>query len=213
MTDLSKTISAKSDQLNADDLLGKTVTIKITDVSIKGDEQPVVIHYEGDNGKPYKPCKSMRRVLVHVWGADGAKYKGRQLTLYCDPSVRFGSMEVGGIRISHMSHIDKQITMALTATRANKKPFTVRPLVEDSPQINPYGISGKDGVSYFDDADKWANEMKSRIDRIEKIDHYSAFLNVNQKYISATSEIAPDQADDVKKYLDEKWSKAKAGVT
>ena len=26
---------------------------------------------EGDNRKPYKPCKSMRRVMVHCWGADG----------------------------------------------------------------------------------------------------------------------------------------------
>jgi hypothetical protein len=37
-------------------------------------------------------------------------------------------MEVGGIRISHMSDIGETMTMALTVTRANKKPFTVKPL-------------------------------------------------------------------------------------
>jgi len=42
--------------------------------------------------------------------------------------VKWGGLEVGGIRISHMSHIDKPVTIALTATRGNKKPVTVKPL-------------------------------------------------------------------------------------
>jgi hypothetical protein len=129
MTDLSTTILAKSDQLNADDLVAAPITIKITKVS-KSDapDQPISINYEGDKGRPWKPCKSMRRILVQIWGADGSQYVGRRLTLYRDAGVKFGGMEVGGIRISHMSNIDKEVTLALTATRANKKPFTVRPL-------------------------------------------------------------------------------------
>jgi len=105
-----------------------TKTIKITNVSVVGGDQPVIINYDDDNGKPYKPGKSMRRVLVNVWGPDGSTYIGRSLTLYGDPKVVFGGLAVGGIRISHMSHIDKDVTMALTATRANRKPFTVKPL-------------------------------------------------------------------------------------
>lgn len=89
--DLTQTIIAKSDQLNADDLVGADpVTIKITRVQITGSaEQPIAISYEGDNGKPYMPGKSMRRVLVHAWGTDGAVYVGRSLTLYRDPEVKF----------------------------------------------------------------------------------------------------------------------------
>lgn len=125
-----QTIVPKSDQLNADDLIARTLTIKVTEVRFKaGDEQPVAIHYEGDNGKPYKVCKSMRRVLVQVWGADANKYLGRSMTLYRDPAVMFGGQQVGGIRISHMSDIDAPVTMALTATRASRKPFTVKPLI------------------------------------------------------------------------------------
>lgn len=129
MTDISKTIEPKSDQLNADDLIGgKTVTIKITKTTVISGEQPVTLNYEGDNGKPYKPGKSMRRVLFHVWGKDSQAYVGRSLTLYCDEKVKFGGLEVGGIRISHMSNITSSVTMALTASKANKKPFTVEPL-------------------------------------------------------------------------------------
>lgn len=130
MVDLGATISPKSDQLNSDDLIGGPMTIKITKVSASpsSPEQPVNIHYEGDNGKPYKACKSMRRVLVQAWGRDGSKYVGRSMTLYRDPKVMFGGIAVGGIRISHMSHIDGEMTMALTATRGSRKPYTVKPL-------------------------------------------------------------------------------------
>lgn len=134
MNDMAPAIIPKSDQLNADDLLAGPITIKITGVTVRGgQEQPVSIHYEGDNGKPYKSCKSMNRVLVAAWGPDSSKYVGRSLTLYCDPKVKWGGMEVGGIRISHMSDIDSPLTMALTVTRANKKPFTVKPLASNKP--------------------------------------------------------------------------------
>lgn len=129
MTNLLATIAPKSDQLNADDLIGRSLTITVSKVALCGEaEQPIAVHYEGDEGKPYKPCKSMRRVMVHVWGPDGAKFTGRRMTLYRDDKVRFGPDAVGGIRISHMSHIDREVTMALTATRASRKPYTVKPL-------------------------------------------------------------------------------------
>lgn len=139
MTDLSKTIAPKSDQLNADDLIAGPRVIKITKVSLTTiAEQPVALSFEGDNGKPFLPCKSMRRVLVTVWGQDGTSFVGRSLRLYRDDKVTFGAVAVGGIRISHMSHIDKPQTMALTATKASRKPFTVQPLeTEAVKQMTP----------------------------------------------------------------------------
>lgn len=155
MTDLTNTIIAKSDQLNSDTLISGPITINITAVSAdtSSSEQPIVIRYAGDNNMPWKPCKSMRRLLVAIWGANGAEYVGRSVTLYRDPTVKWGGMEVGGIRISHMSHIDKPVTIALTATRGNKKPTTVQPLVvRDTPtqQTDPYA--------------NYAKEFKRRLD-------------------------------------------------
>lgn len=130
MNDMRAVIVPKSDQQNYDDYIGGlTKTIKVTKVSIKAGEQPTSIFFEGDNGKPYKPCKSMARVLVHCWGADANKYIGRSMTLYGDPNVVYAGAKVGGIRISHLSDISEPVTMALTATRSNRKPFTVHPLV------------------------------------------------------------------------------------
>ncbi len=129
MIDLSATILAKSDQLNADDLIAGPKTVTVTKVTAAASaEQPVRIFYEGDNGKPFIPCKTMRRLLIHVWGADGEQYTGRRMTLYRDADVRYGGEAVGGIRISHVSHISGPISVALTVTRGKKKLVTVNPL-------------------------------------------------------------------------------------
>jgi len=137
--DISRTIAPKSEQLNADDLIAGPRTITVTAVKLVAEDQPVAIHFAGDEGKPYKPCKSMRRVLVRAWGADGAQYVGKSMTLFLDEQVRFGGAAVGGIRISHLSHIEKSITMALTATRATKKAYTVHvlPTTSSAPEASP----------------------------------------------------------------------------
>jgi len=143
MSDMSQVIIPRSDQINADSLLSGPITITITKVDIKaGTEQPITIHYEGEDGKPWRPCKSMARCLVAAWGPDSKAYTGRSLTLFCDPKVKWGGMEVGGIRVSHMSHIDNAMTMALTVTRGNKKPFTVKPLTVKNAAPQSHPVSG-----------------------------------------------------------------------
>jgi len=123
------TIVAKSDQINADDFgPGETMDITIRDVKFGGGaEQPVSIYFDGEE-KAFRPCKSMRRVLVAIWGPDAKEYVGRSMRLYNDPEVTYGKLKVGGIRISHMTHMDAPIVLALTATRANKKPYKVVPM-------------------------------------------------------------------------------------
>lgn len=129
MVDVSTMIAAKSDQLNADDLMTGPITITVTGVKGTGDkEQPLSISYENDNGKPYKPGKSMRRVLVQLWGKEGAAYVGRSMTLYRDGEVTFGKLKVGGIRISHMTDIGVDQILALAVTKGAKRAYQVKPL-------------------------------------------------------------------------------------
>jgi len=123
--DLSKTITPKSDQMNADDLISGPITITITSVEKGTPEQPVSIQFEGCDGRPYKPGKSMRRVLVAMWGSEGSIYLGRSLTLYCDRTITFGPDTTGGIRISHASDITEPLEIALTVKRGKRKPFRV----------------------------------------------------------------------------------------
>jgi hypothetical protein len=133
ISDLRSTIVPKSDQLNSDQLLGGPITIRVSAVkSGSTEEQPITIHYENDAGRPYKPCKTMRKLLIFAWGADGREWAGRGMTLYNDPSIKFGGAEVGGIRISHLSHIDREITVSLTSTKGKKALHSVKPLAAPS---------------------------------------------------------------------------------
>lgn len=127
--DLRPTIVPKSDQLNSEQLLTGALTIRVTGVTVTSNtEQPVTISYEGDDGRPYKPCKTMRKVLILAWGHDGSEWAGKSMTLFHDPAVKFGGQSVGGIRISHVSHIERDIAVALTATKGKKTLHTIKAL-------------------------------------------------------------------------------------
>ena len=137
MVDISRFTAPKSDQLNADDLIAGPRTVRIREVrEMGGADQPIAIFYEGDNGKPYKPCKSMMRALMFVWGPNGADYVGRAMTLFRDPSVTWGGEAIGGIRISHMSDMEggRAMEFPLTATRGKRQLYRVEPLAAAAPR-------------------------------------------------------------------------------
>lgn len=141
--DMTASIAPRSDQLNAEDLLTGPRTVTITDVKRGSTEQPVdIVTAEYGPGRPYKPSKTMRRMIVAAWGTNTAAYIGRRLTIYRDPDITFGRDRVGGIRISHLSHIDKRLEIALTVTRGRRASFAVDPL-PDEPTPTPEG----DGIT------------------------------------------------------------------
>jgi len=130
--DVSHTIEAKSDQLNADDLIGGPVVVKIMGAKEGAKDQPVILAIAtADRGlQPWKPCKTMRRLLVALWGKDASKWVGHFVRLYRDGSVRWAGAEVGGIRLD-AADIDRPIEVMLTVTRGNKQPFKVVPLPKE----------------------------------------------------------------------------------
>jgi hypothetical protein len=134
--DLSASIIAKSDQMDYSDFIAGPRTATITEVRPGPTvEQPVeIVLAEFD--RPWRPAKSMRRVLVAAWGSDSNNYIGRRMTLFGDPSVKWGGIAIGGIRLSHVSHITKPLTVALTESKGKRKPFSVDPL-PDAPPAQP----------------------------------------------------------------------------
>ncbi|MEL7299340.1 MAG: hypothetical protein AAFM92_03060 [Pseudomonadota bacterium] len=128
MPDISAYLVAKSDQLNALDLVGKSMTIHITEVRVPGGEQPVHVYFQGDQGKPWKPNKGMKRVLSLGWGRETDNWVGKQCTLFCEPTVKWGGKEVGGIQVSHMSDIPGPLQTVLALSKSSRKPYVVQPL-------------------------------------------------------------------------------------
>ena len=138
--DITPFIQAKSDQLNADDLIGGAITARITNVRVTGgDQQPVTVELDGGH-RPWKPCKTTMRVLAALWGPRAGEWVGRTVRLYRDPTVKYGGVEVGGIRISGMSHIDRPKVLTLSSSKKTKTEYRIE-VLKDAPQARPMPAS------------------------------------------------------------------------
>ena len=165
VSDLRYTIVPRSDQINADQLIGGPMTITITDVRTTGAaDQPVAIHYEGENGRPYKPCLTMRKVLILAWGADGMNWVGKSMTLYTDPAVKWGNDAVGGLRISHMTDIPKDIKVSLAVTKGKKAMYEVKRM--EHPQEAAITLAGLLDDMHKVKGQKGKSAMETLIERL-----------------------------------------------
>lgn len=166
MNDMSQVIIPRSDQINAEDFLAGPRTFTIEGVAISpGTEQPVNIKLVGEQ-RVFRPCKSMSRVLVGGWGPDASAYVGRSLTLYRDPKVKWGGLEVGGIRISHMSDIERDMVLSLTATKGKRAPHQVK-VLQGAPQTQQRATP-----------DQW---LADHLAAIEAADTLDALADVQQR--------------------------------
>lgn len=130
MNDMRVTIEKKTDQLNFEDFLGGvTRTVTILEVRKGSKEQQYDIVIEGDS-RFWRPAVTVLKLLVQAWGDNAREWVGRRATLYGDPTITFGRDVVGGIRVSHLSHIEKAVTANLTVTRGKRATHTVQPLIE-----------------------------------------------------------------------------------
>ena len=184
--DLSVTIKPKSDQLNADDLISGPRTVFIEGVRLGSTEDQPVILDLGEGLQPYKPCKSMRRLLVFCWGKNGKYWKGRNMTIFNDPSVTWAGQAIGGIRISHLSNLDKPVSVALTTTRGKRKPYTVEPLV----------LPAYDSALFQENIAAWTKAIEggkiTALDLTLKITKLKTLSKEQHKTIMA---LAPQQSD------------------
>lgn len=129
--DITETLAPASDQLDAIELVSGPRTFEVEGVSRGSAEQPVQVHLV-DFPRPWRPGKSMRRVLAAGWGNDASTWVGHKVTLYFDADVTFGKDKPGGTRISHMSHIDGPLSVPLLVSRGKSSTYVVQPLVEEA---------------------------------------------------------------------------------
>ena len=156
---IAKSIVPKSDQLNAEDLLSGSITVTVTDVKQGTAEQPIAIIIDGER-QPYKPCKTMRKMLVFCWSDQAANWIGKRMTLYADPDVKWAGVAVGGIRISHLSGIESQVMLMLSETKGKRKPITVTPLLDVAPVASAIDFTKLiEAATTLDELDKLAKAI------------------------------------------------------
>jgi hypothetical protein len=173
MSDMDAVTAAKSDQFNADDLIGSEMTVTVAEVIIRaGTEQPITVKLVGQS-KVFRPCKTVARIMKAAWGPDSAVYPGRSMVIYTDPDVTWGGMKVGGIRVRAISHINDPLVIALQEKKGSKKITTVRPLKIEQPRN--------------DDAPQ-ADALIERINAIDTAPALVAFMRAETPAIDALSD-------------------------
>lgn len=126
-------IKKNTDQLNYEDFLGGvTRVVTIAKVEKGRKEAQYDISIEEDD-RYWRPPATILKLLKLAYGEEGADWVGKKAMLYGDPDVKMKGVKVGGIRVSHLSHIDGPLTASLTVTRGQTAVFTVDPLPELSP--------------------------------------------------------------------------------
>jgi hypothetical protein len=170
--DLTKSIEPKSDQMNAEDLLSGPRTFTITEVREGNAEQPVWVYFaEFDPGKPFKPSKTVRKLMVLAWGPDSDVMIGQRMTLFCDDTVKWAGKPVGGIRVSHMSGMKKKLAANLSETKGKRVTHVVElladaPVRHQAPEADPLDalVAAFDarGITYPVDRLAYCSEVTKR---------------------------------------------------
>lgn len=137
MGDMAETVVPKSDQMNTQDLLTGPQTFTIARVQVTGGDQPVSVWFhEFSPRRPFKPSKTVRRLMIRGWGDESKAYVGKRITLFADPSVTWAGEEVGGIRVSHMSGLERQMRLSLPVSKNRNVTHLVDP-IPDAPAPSP----------------------------------------------------------------------------
>lgn len=151
--DITDALAPTSDQLDAIELVNPR-TFTIDSGSRLGSRDGKTVAEIRLVGFPrvWRPSKGMLDVLARCWGTDGKAWAGRSVTLYNDPEVTFGKDKVGGIRISHLSHIDGPVTVMIRGRGqgARKIAWPVKPLTVAAPPPPPAAMSLEDVAATTD---------------------------------------------------------------
>lgn len=151
---LRQAIQAKSDQINAVDLVAGPLVCQIVDVTRGDSDQPVSIKVDAHK-QPWKPSKTSLRVLCACWGDDPSVWIGRWVVLYNDESVKWAGQAVGGIRTSHLSHIDGPKVIMVNETRGKKTAQRVEPYYPQEAQAPKAELPYYSDEAFEENLPKW----------------------------------------------------------
>ncbi len=124
-TELQACAAAKSDQIDADNLIGG-ITMDVTIKAVQrgpSNEQPLQLVLE-ETDKFYRPSKTYRRALIGCFGDEPAGWIGKRLRLVRNPDTMFGGVKVGGVEVSHAS-IESPMVFMLQAKRGKKSAVSI----------------------------------------------------------------------------------------
>ena len=128
-------VKIKSDRLNFEDFIMGSQEFTISKLGRKVDQGNVrlLMIFEGRESTPYWVPKGMVKCLSNPegWGeSEFSEWIGRKVRLFGEPTVVYAGKELGGIRISHISHIAAPYSTKITERRGVRIDYVISPLEE-----------------------------------------------------------------------------------
>ena len=190
---LAEVLAPESDTLAGDDLIAgpRVITIKAICVE-KGQDRPLIINFHGDEGRPFKPCKTTARTLASLWGGDFEKWVGRSVELYRDPDVVYAGKNTGGVRVKAVSDITQRQDVPERLNGKQVKVRKIEPLKVQSPHPEPQKDTPQDA------ADKLVSNI-GRAPSLEKLNDW--FAGKPTQTLEKLESNSSDLADKVKAAL------------
>ncbi|MET0887723.1 MAG: hypothetical protein ABWX92_14880 [Mycetocola sp.] len=173
MPDITDTLKADSTQLNAIDFppgTSRTYTVESVRVVPSAKDRPVNIRLAEDpDGREFRPSKGMRRILAACWTPDSDKWVGKRLTIYADPSVRYAGKSIGGLKVSHVSHIDAAKKLPLRESESVTTIHTVQPLPDaptpTKPPVEPIEVRAPKAIEWFASKGVPASSLEAHVSK------------------------------------------------
>lgn len=128
-------IKIKSDRLNYEDFIMGSQDFTIAKLGRKTEngQSRLLIFFEGREDTPFWASKGMVKCLSSPegWGeSQFSEWIGRRMRLFGEPSIMYAGKELGGVRISHISHINQAYSTKITERRGVRIDYVISPLVE-----------------------------------------------------------------------------------
>lgn len=129
--DIRAATKPRSDQLNFENFLTGPQTFTVAKVTPGDRDHPVFIHMAECPATPYKPSKGMLKCIAQPdgWGDKSSQWTGKAITLYGDPTVIYGGVEVGGIKVYALEGIESDYETLISARRGVRKPHLIKKIV------------------------------------------------------------------------------------
>lgn len=129
--DIRAATKPRSDQLNFENFLTGPQTFTVAKVTPGDRDHPVFIYMEECPATPYKPSKGMLKCIAQPdgWGDKSSQWTGKAITLYGDPTVIYGGVEVGGIKVYALEGIESDYETLISARRGVRKPHLIKKIV------------------------------------------------------------------------------------
>jgi len=143
-----KTMYERNSQWLGSDDMGDDGTVTLTVARVEearvesdtGTKRRPIVHFR-ENVRPWQPCITTCECMAAMYGDDTDGWSAKPVTLWWDPSVKFGRDTVGGVRVRGAPGLGRTVTARISLPK--KRPFDVKLHDTKPAQVDPSAARAK----------------------------------------------------------------------